>query len=359
MSIGERPTIKDIAKASKVSTATVSRVLSKSDYPVSTALREIVLNTAEQLNYIPNEYGKILKLGVSNDIGVIVPSLSNPFYAETVSGIEVECREQGYNPVFCSSNNDLSREKEYMDHFLKKCMAGIMVSSINQEVIKLYQESENSPKIVLFDQANVDCDCINVAYDFYMAGVIIAEYLIKKGHKDIAVLSAPIDRPSRKARFDGLFETLKKHDIPLPKSRLFIRAYEENGSITGMFEFDNGCELAKRFLETRCPSSAIVVSNDITAIGVISELAKKGCRIPEDKSVIGFDNINFSAMVTPPLTTVHQPSFEMGKLAAQLLLKKISNKSVKSVMLKPYIVERYSVNDIERRNHQKQVKTRK
>lgn len=342
----KRSTIKDVAKAAGVSTATVSRALNHSDYPVRTELRELVLKTAKRLNYIPNRYGKLLKTGVSNDIGVIIPSLSNPFYAETVSGIELECRLRGYSPVFCSSNNDLLREKKYMDDFLTRSVAGILVSTINEEALKFYQTNNSISHVVLFDQTSIDCGCTNVAYDFHQAGVMAAEYLIKKGHRDIAVLSEPFDRASRKARFDGFFETLEQHGIYLHKSRLFINDFKEYNSNTGLFEFDNGCALAKSFLEARCPSSAIVATNDITAIGIINVISKNGFRIPEDISIIGFDDINFSAMTTPSLTTVHQPSFEMGKAAVRLLIEKISSKTVTSIILTPNIVERGSVKDI-------------
>jgi len=328
---------------SEVSIATVSRVLSNSDYPVSAEIRELVLETAKRLHYIPNRLGKALKTGVSYDIGIIIPSLSNPFYAETVSGIELECRMQGYNAVFRCSNNDLPREREYLDDFSARGMAGILVSTVNEDTLQFHQAHSHDANIVLFDQTPMDRGYISVAYDFHQAGVLAAEYLIRKGHRDIAVLSEPFDHANRKARFDGFFETLKKHRIPLPDSRLFIHRMKESGGDTGLFEFDNGCALAQRFLESACPAGAIVATNDITAIGVIRVLSKHAYRVPEDISIIGFDDISFSAMTTPPLTTVHQPSFEMGKTAVRLLIEQIANRAVGSVVLTPHVVERGSV----------------
>ena len=344
----ERATIKDIARAVGVSIATVSRVLNKSDYPVREELREKVLEMAEELRYTPNIYGKLLKSGKSNDIGVVVPSLINPFYAETVTGIEVECHSRGYNPILCSSNNAYSREKEHIEFFMQKRMRGILVCTINEDDTYLRQVIRDNPNIVLFDQPITDFECDYVSFDFHRAGVIAAEHLLEKGHREIAFLSPPFDRKSRKEQFNGFYETLQSRGVAFDMSSLIICATGDENAETSILEFRNGQELAKCFLKAGRPATAVVVVNDITAIGVINEFSKNNLRIPDDISVMGFDNIMFSAMVNPPFTTVNQPSFEMGKLAVRLLIDKIANKpdGLSSIVLEPYIVERESIKEI-------------
>lgn len=342
----KRVTILDVAKMAEVSIATVSRVLNNTEYPVSDELREKITKAANKLNYTPNVFGKSLKSGKSNDIGIIVPSLINPFYAEVISGIEKECRNVGYNPIFCSSHHMPENEKKYIDLLKHKCVEGILISTINEDSEYLRQLATEM-NIVLFDQSITNFIGDSVTYDFYQAGSICGQYLIKKGHKNIAFLTAPFDRFSRKSIYDGFRSALKDAGTPFNEKNLFISSIEDVYNVE-CDEFENGRKLAKNFLEAKCEATVAVAINDITALGVIQEFIKNGKRVPEDISVIGLDNISYSAMVTPPLTTINQPSFEMGMLAVEVLINKINKKSKKNsqVLLKPTVIERESVKTI-------------
>jgi LacI family transcriptional regulator len=341
----KRTTISDVAKEAGTSIATVSRVLNNTNYPVRSELREKILKTANMLNYTPNFFGKSLKSGKSNDIGVVVPSLINPFYSEVIAGIEKACRKDGYNPIFCSSGNKPIKEKEFIDLLQQKYVEGILISTINEDSDYIKQLISCNTNIVFFDQQIPDFNGDSVTFDFYQAGMLSAQHLLEKGHQDIAFLSAPFERFSRRAIYKGFKEALLNAGTPFNETNLFISSMEDDVSVVGSDEFENGRKLARIFLDAHCSATAIVTINDITAFGIIQELIKNGHRIPEDISVIGFDNINLSAMINPPLTTVSQPSFEMGILAAKVLIDRIErqNKISTQISLKPAIVERESV----------------
>ncbi len=349
----QRITITDIARATGSSPATVSRVLNQIDYPVTPALKNKILTAAKELHYTPNMLGRMLKSGVSNDIGVVVPSLQNPFYAETVAGIERACRQRGYSPIFCSSENKPDKEWEYVELLRQKCVAGLIISAVNEGNDDLLQFLSEERNVVLIEQPlqNPLCDCDMVVFDYYAASEMATQYLLRKGHTDIAYLSTPITRRSRQLRYSGFCDTLAGAGITFDESRLYVKSADLDTYSDGLYEFNAGRALAEDFLRDKCPATAVFAINDIVALGVISGFTEAGFRVPQDVSVMGFDDINFSAMCTPPLTTIRQPSFTMGKIAADLLIDKVDNPdrndSSTCTLLKPTIAERSSVQTVQ------------
>jgi LacI family transcriptional regulator len=340
----KRVTITDVAKKAGVSIATVSRVINDTDYHVNDELRERVAAAAKELQYMPNFFGRSLKSGKSRDIGVILPSMVNPFYSEVIAGVEKECRSAGYNPIICTSSNKPDKEKELIRLLQGKCVEGMLISTINDDSDFIRKIIGADTNIVIFDQPIPDFSGDSVTFDFYQAGMLSAQYLVNSGHTCIAFLSAPFERFSRRAVYSGFCDALSKSGDAFQKKNLFISKVKDFKKV-GIDEFENGRRLAKMFLKAHCPATAIVTINDITAFGIIQELVRGGCRVPEDVSVIGFDNINFSAMFSPALTTISQPSFEMGTMAARVLLERIKdrNKNSTQILMKPAIVERESV----------------
>lgn len=335
-------TIYDIAKYAKTSTATVSRVLSNSDYPVSDELKQRVLDAAKKLNYTPNLVGRQLKTKKTSDIAVIIPNISNPFYPSIVLGVEDVAREKGYNVLLCDSYRNPQLETAYLQSMVEKQVKGIIISSISQNNKKFMQLVEKDLNIVAFDQ-DVTFPCNKITFDFEEGGFLAVEHLIMLGHKKIALIGAPINRPSRKSIYDGYLRALKKYNIKFNKEYVILNELEKEFH-NEIYEYKNGIELAKRFLQLDDRPTAIFAINDLTAIGVIQGLKSHGVRVPEDISVVGFDNIFISEMVQPALTTVAQPQYEMGKLAANLLFESLSNKRGKhlEIRLKPSLIIRDS-----------------
>ncbi len=341
---GKKATIYDIAAEVGTSTATVSRVLSNSGYPVKDGLRRKILAAAKNMNYSTNMVGRMLKKSGSRDIGVIIPTISNPFYPQMVLGIELEARQKGYNILLCNSFRDAKAEKKYIESLYQKQVKGLIISSIDKNHMFLKEMQKNGVKIVVFDQSIDDLKCSKVGFDFVKGGMLAVEHLIDMGHRNIAFLTSPLTRRSRKEIYEGYRLTLLKNSIEPRHENVIITEYEEE-SRTGTYEFESGKRLGKRYLELSERPTAIFAINDMTAFGIMQELLDNGVKIPEDVSIVGFDNIEVSSMINPSLTTVNQPSFETGRLACKLLLDSMDSDEANdvSITLDPSLVVRKSV----------------
>lgn len=340
-------TIYDIAKYAKTSTATVSRVLSNSDYPVSDELKQRVLDAARKLNYTPNLVGRQLKTNENLDIGIIIPSISNPFYPMLLLGVEDVAREKGYNVFLCNSLRKPENEKKYLSTLFQKQIKGIIISSITKNQVYLKQLQQKGLKIVAFDQG-ISLDCCKISFDFYSGGYMAAEHLIELGHRKIAFLSAPLTRYSRIQIYEGFMQCMNDNGIN-PIQDYIILSESEEESHDQIYEFKNGKYLVNKLLESKKPvPTAIFCINDMTAFGAIQELTKNKIYVPRDISVMGFDNIPTSEMITPSLTTVDQSAYEMGTLAANMLITNLESSNDKNieVVLKPKLVARNSTNKI-------------
>jgi len=342
--MNKKPTIKDVARISESSIATVSRVLNNSEYPVKQELRERILKVAEEIDYKPNIFSKMLKGAASKEIGIIIPSISNPFYAQLVSSVERECLKRNYIPIICSSYNDYDLEMRHIETLIQKQVAGIIMSNIG-EVKKLTDKlNHEKMKFVLFDQYYKNMDYSSISFDFYKSGYMAVEFLISNSNKEIAFLTAPFDRLSRKMIFEGYKDALKNHNLPFNK-KLVLVSEIPNGENVSNAEFENGFLLADMLLKLKKLPDAIVAINDITAIGIIKGLNTKGVKIPEDISIIGFDDISFSSMITPGLTTMRQSSTITGTQGTRMLIDKIEGKKIENnnILISPELIIRNSV----------------
>lgn len=343
-----RATITEIARLAHTSTATVSRVLSNSDYPVSEELRNAVKQAAKDVGYVPNAFGQSLKNGKTKDIGVIIPNFSNPFYMQMISGIESVCREYGYNPIICSSNNRENQELANIELLRKKCVEGLIISSIHKSPMDIRSALSVHKHVVLFDQETTLNDCDYVTFDFENGGYMALTYLLEKGHRNIAFLTAPLEnRASRRALYRGCQRAIQDWD---GSANCSIIIEDVSVGNYARWEYENGQQLANRLLALEDRPTAAFVYNDMTAIGVMSQLMKLGVRVPEDISILGFDDIIQSEFATPPLTTICQPAYETGSLAAQTIIDKIEERRQTSfrITLTPQLVERDSVSVLQK-----------
>lgn len=340
-------TIYDIAREAGTSTATVSRVLSNSDYPISKEIRKKVLDTAQRMNYSPNLLGRMLKKSESRDIGVIIPNISNPFYPQLVLGIETEARKHGFNILLCNSFRDVQNEQKYIESMYQKQVKGIILSTIKEEHGFLRQFCKNGLKIVGFDQNIEDFQCNKVSFDFNAGAIMAVDYLVSMGHRKIAFATSPLTRRSRREIFSGYKLGLLKNNIKFSEDYVYIIELEKEIE-NGTFEFESGIDIAKRCVASTNLPTAIFAVNDMTALGIMHGLLGNGVKIPDDISVIGFDNIEFSAMVNPPLTTINQPAFETGRLACKILIENLEgdDNDYVSFKLEPTLVERKSVRNL-------------
>jgi LacI family transcriptional regulator len=339
---GRKPTIYDIAKRCGVSGATVSRALSNSGYPVKPSVRAAIEAAATELGYTPNAVGRMLRRRESMDIGVVLPNLSNPYFTSVLLGLETEAHRLGFNVLLSSSFRDPDTEMRALRMLATKQVAGAIVSLTRPDAAMLREMQAGGVGFVTFDQKVEGLLCSRVEFDFEAAGRLAVDHLVAQGHTDIVFVSSPIDRPSRVDLRAGFLEGLARHGISVGGHRCLVGGHESEG--TEGYEVENGRQLAAMLAERTPVPTAVFAANDITAFGVIQTLTARGIRVPEDVSVLGFDDLPFSAWVTPALSTIAHPAFETGAMAMRLLAESLKDRERISVeRFAPRLVLRASV----------------
>ncbi|MBE6907799.1 MAG: LacI family transcriptional regulator [Ruminococcaceae bacterium] len=333
-----RTTIYDIARECGLSVATVSRVLSKSSYPVSEETRKKVNETAKRMKYTPNP---VIKNQDRNDeIGVIIPNLSNYYYTTLLQGIQDLAMREGYHIVLCNSYRDVETERENIGRLLQKRVKGILIASIDLtgESIRSIQK-ENVPVVAM--EQDVAHECCRTSFNFMAGAKLAMEHLMECGHQNIAFVSAPVTRSSRRKLLQGYQEWLKIHDIPVNEDYIYIDESENDSE--ELYEFESGRRAVRYLLSLKKRPTAIFCINDMLAIGVVKELNREGIGIPDEMAVVGFDNIPFSRMMCPGITTIDQSAHDLGKYSADLLFKMIAgDKRMVSIQLEPKLIIRGS-----------------
>lgn len=337
-------TIKDIAKDCGVSITTVSRVLSNKDYPVSTKVREAILESAKRLNYTPNPFARSLKTNSSSEIAVIVPSITNPFYTSLVSGIERVLSEEGRNILLYKINKNIS--EELITNLICKRLEGIIIcgGKYDDNTIKQIKKKANQlNNIVFVDSSSSDNKFSNIRFDYKKGSMIAAEYLIANGHRSIVYASLNPEIKSREDRIDGFKEAMKNAELPLNSNSILIHRKSDMNNEND--EFYAGISLAEEILKLKSAPSAVLATNDMVAFGILHHLNKSDIKVPDEISVVGLDDILFCQFSYPALTTIKVPAQEMGYAAAKLLLELTKNKteSALNITLEPTIIERNSV----------------
>ncbi len=349
---GKRPTIKDVALLANVSVATVSRALGKSGYPVSEPLRKRVFEAAETLNYQPNMAAQLLRKKSGSEIGIIIPSISNPFYLQAISGIDAVLSEAGQALVLCNTEHDVTKEHDYLNMLYNRQAMGAIISSMDTSPATINEYVRKGMKIVLLDQYIKGAICPVISSNLRNNGRLAINYLHDLGHRKIAFATTPINRWTRQEIYLGFAEALKSYGIAVRDDYLFVGDPTDE-SYGDDLELNAGALAASSFVESACDATAIVCINDMVAFGVINTLVLNGIRVPEDVSVMGFDDIPMAKVYCPPLTTVRYPSEQMGRLAAMMLTDSISsNKELDplGIQLLPQLMVRGSVLEVKELN---------
>ncbi|HHV61392.1 MAG TPA: LacI family transcriptional regulator [Firmicutes bacterium] len=319
------PSIEDVAKLARVSPATVSNVLNQTR-PVREDTRKRVLEAVKRLNYRPNEIARSLKRKKTKSVGVIVPSISNPFYPSIVRGIEELLATRGYSILLYNTDRERTKELKAIETFFEKQVDGVVFASASLAINTSYITTlrNNGVAVVAFDQRLDDPGVDVVTVDNVQGGYIGARYLIELGHSRIAFVSGPLSRLTRRHRFDGYKKALSECGVILNEYLLRISVNEEEIA-NGNYEFENGYlqTLSLLKLPQHKRPTAIFAINDLTAIGCLKALQESGIDVPGEISLVGYDDIPLAGFVTPGLTTIVQPKYEMGRIAAQLLLERM------------------------------------
>lgn len=312
-----QPTIKDIAKKLGLSPSTVSRALH--DHPdISQETKQRVQETADALDYHPNSIAQSLQSRRSSIIGVVVPQVKHVFFAQIMSGITDIAYDAGYTVMICQSNDDYAREELNIKALISQRVAGLLIS-ISQSTDKWehfdYLIKRNIP-LVFFDRVSEKVDASKVVVDDFNGAFRAVEYLIKKGYRKIGHLGGPDFLNISQDRFKGYAAALEKHGLSFDdRMVLHIGLNEEHGN-----------EGMARLLE-QAPEmpDAVFCVDDPVAIGAYSHLRSRGLKIPADVALVGFSDNPIASLVDPPLTTVRQPAYEIGRRATELLLEQLKS----------------------------------
>lgn len=325
--------LKKIAREAGVSTATVSHVINKSKH-VTEPTREKVLRAVEKFNFYPNHYAQMLALGKSNVVGLVVSDISNPFFSEIIQAVEAVVREAGYNLVLLNSNYDPQRAVEFVYRLLQMKAAGVvlMCSEFDAGLLEIAQSQKTN--FVFYNPVSSIQKMTSIRVD-YKAGIDEAvRHLVALGHQKIVHISGPKNVNSAKIRRRAFADSVKKY---LTKSSK-VQIYEGN------FRFEGGCFAAREILQQKELPTAIVVANDYMALGAMAEFKKAGLLIPQDISIVGFDDIALASISEPALTTISSRPGEIGRIAIETLMQDIENpnRTGNEIRLPTYFVERAS-----------------
>ena len=330
-------TLKDLARELKLSPSTVSRALR--DHPdISLKTKKRVVSLAGKLDYHPDSIAQSLQTKKTKTIGVIVPEIKQPFFAAVINGIEELAYAAGYTIIVCQSNETADREVLVTRSLGSHRVAGLLVSlsqsTENLDHFKVLQR--RGVPIVFFDRVSNDIEASKVVVDDYKGAFDVVEHLIKSGYKRIAHLAGPRNLSISKFRLKGYLDALQQGNLPFNDSMVVYGGLDDTDGIVGF----------QKLLNLATLPDAIFAVNDPVATGAFVTIKEHGMKIPDDIALAGFSNTYMTSLLDPPLTTVEQPSYEIGKTAAQLLMEQINsddeNFIPKFIVLKTHLIVRGS-----------------
>jgi len=317
MNKNSEPTIHDIARTLKISASTVSRALN--DNPrISLKTKEKIKAVADELGYRPNTLASNLRNKKSNTIGIVVPLINRHFFSSVISGAEDVAYKAGYTVVISQSNDLVAKEINIVQSMFSNRVDGLIISIAMQsssfEHLKLFRK-KHIP-LVFFDRAVPEIETDKIVVDDFAGGFRVTQHLIDQGYKRIGHLAGPQNLKTYFERKNGYIEALLKNGI----------IYDESLININRLTSEEGVVAVKQLMSLANPPDAIFCGNDTTALSAMIYLRDNGIRIPEDIGIVGFSNEPFSKVVSPSISTIAQPGFEMGQKAAELIIRKIENK---------------------------------
>ncbi len=309
-------TVKDIAKRLRLHYTTVSKALR--DHPdISTATKNRVLSVAQELDYHPNSIAKSLKSQATSTIGVIVPSIKNDFFSAVISGVEEVAYGREFNTVVCQSNESADREALHVDTLIDNRVAGVLAcvaqSTTSGAHFKALQRQ--GVPVVFFDRVCEDVQASRVVVDDYTGARKAVLHLIQSGRRRIAHVAGPKNTSVGRERCRGYLSALEQSSITVDHDLIAYGGLEEK---------DGAAAFRQLLSRSRMPEAVFAV-NDPVAVGVYTEIKRHGLKIPDDVALVGFGDITLSSYLDPPLTTVKQSPYEIGRAAAGMLLRQIEN----------------------------------
>ena len=333
-------TIVEIARMAGVSQATVSRVLNNPEQ-VKDSTRDRILRVMKEHNYVYNAVAGGLSKKQTRTLGLIIPTITNPIFAVSTKGIQTAAAVRGYSILLGSTEYSSELEFNLIRLFLEKRVDGIILTGSPLNIGSIdYMQERHTPFVVTWEMIQNDTASF-VTFDNVKSGRQIIDYLVSMGHRSIGMISGRFSDTGRaRRRWQGYKEGLEQWDIP----------YDKRFVIQTDYTVEAGREAGTRMFQQPTLPTAIFCGNDILAYGVMAAARDRGLQVGRDISIVGFDDLEMSAAMDPPLTTIRIPGHKMGKMAADILIDTIEgkNKEVIQYVLETDLIVRNSVSSLHR-----------
>lgn len=308
-------TIKDVAKLAGVAISTVSYALNDSE-KISKATREKVMEAARELNYQKNGFASDLKRTKTNTIALILSDLAGPYFSELTTGVQEVSMANGYDLIACSSQG--GPQSTAVKFLREKRVDGAIILAHNISDEDIVESARKGFPIIVLDRHLENEHVVHVEVDNFHGGYVATEHLIQQGMKEIAFISGPQKSHDGDMRYNGYLTALKEHKLPI----------HSKWRMHGDFTREGGYRATKMLIAQGSLPDAVFFANDEMAIGGMQVFKENKIKIPEDISVIGYDDIQLSEFMSPPLTTIRQHKYEAGALAMHLILQQLSGTEV-------------------------------
>jgi LacI family transcriptional regulator len=331
-------TIRDVAAVAQVSLGTVSNVLNRSN-AVAPEKRQRVLDAIEELGYVRHAGAALMRGGKAPTIGFVVLDIRNPFFTELARGAEEAARENGRLLILCNSDENADQERGYLEVLEEQRVLGVVISPVGERNDTLQRLRERGTAVVLLGRRRPDYCSVRV--DDIGGGELAADHLLDLGHRRLAYVTAPLSIDQYSDRLKGVRRALRRRGLDEDSCQII-----EVGSLGTAAEG----QLASAQLCDQHPDvTGVTCGNDLLALGVVAGLVRRGVRVPEQVSVVGFDNIEISEQNPLPLTTIHQPKTELGRVATNLLLDEALRGAAhahREVIFQPQLVVRETTRQV-------------
>lgn len=329
-------TIKDVSELAGVSQATVSRVINGTNR-VSHDKKLNVEKAINELGYRPHAIIQSLSCDRTGSIGIIVPELGGSFYSSILNTFDTELRRFGYHVVVCAGSNTEEGQKESIGFLLSRRVDALILHTQQLSDDYIIELQESGIPLVIINRfiPEMKTSCINI--DNELGGQLATQYLLKMGHENIVFITGPLDKADARARLQGYRTVITEAGIE----------FDDVLIAEGDFTEESGATAMLKILKRKCRFTAVFASNDYMALGACEMLIEKGYSVPDQISIVGFDDINFARYWTPKLTTINFPIEQMSLEAVQLMIQKLcKKKSDVNFKLSPSLVVRSSVKDL-------------
>ncbi len=337
-------TLKDIARATGLSTTTVSLVLNGKPHRISKEKCRLIKETAKKMDYHPNRLAVGLIKHETKTVGLILPDITNVFFSEVAKGLEDVLQEHGYHLLLCNSNDRHERELSAIRMMNNQMVDGLIIvmssETVGEKEKKTFAALKSMKRpVVLIDCFNESGGFSTISIDNFKASYIAVEYLVSLGHRRIACICGPLGLKTNDDRLRGYTAALADSGIPFEKALIY----------QGDFRYQSGYDAIPVLLPKK--PTAVLCLNDMMAYGAMNALTNQGIRVPEDVSVMGFDDIFFSQITSVPLTVIRLPAYDMGKKAGHVLLSALSvHAESQQIVFEPTIRVRKSTKAINNGN---------